>query len=140
MPELNLDTSTAVLYGEVDPDRYLVQVNSFSEVRRSKNKQERYVVAECGIIEGIETGDKFAGQNLWRNLMLEGDGAGFFIEFWNKCFPNEEDKHLETGDPNISVDSDEMIGKQLYFVVEEKERKDQPGVFRNEVTRVLPAT
>lgn len=136
-PDLKLDATTAVVFGEVDPDRYLVTVESFMDPKASKSSGDHFVTAQCLIVEGLNSGEKFKGQRLFQNLMIEGKGAGFFIDFWNKCFPKNKEKHLEAGEV-IEVNTDEMIGQQLYIVCESQEFPPSSGEFRTQPTRVLP--
>lgn len=138
MPRIQLDAKDAVLFGNVDPDRYLVEIVDVSDVKVGQQKGTRYVEVKAEIVEGAETGAKFAGQNLWRNCPVEGKGAGMFIDLWNKAHVDDESAQLEVGD-EIDVDTDELIGRQVCFVTKDREYPPDSGEFRSEVDRVVSA-
>lgn len=133
MPDfnVNLDTSEAQTF-DVEPGVYDAVVADFQPddegniVRRGD--KSRYVTVVYEITEAGEA----QGNKVFDNLMLEGKGAGMFVDFWRKTVGEE----LPTGDEGGSLGLDLSMALQSPVTIQVGEREHEGRTYPN-VEKVL---
>jgi len=134
--EIDLDTTEGLVFEDVEPGVYDAFISDFhapdDEIVREGPKA-RYVTPIFEIVGDPE----FEGQWLFRNYTVEGEGVGFFTDFWRAAtgeeLPVGPDEGLQT-----TLDLSEVIGKEVSIVVEEEEYPEGSGETRSAITEVIP--
>jgi hypothetical protein len=129
MPRLHIDASEAQSMKPIPEDTYPCTVLSVSEAKQGPNAT--YVEAVLVVSEG-----EYEGRKLYRNMPIEGKGAGIFIDFISKV--TGEDYDIDDLD-ELDIDTDDLEGQEVGAVVTQREYPEGSGEFRNEVSRIVAA-
>lgn len=128
MPRINLKLQDAVAFTTLEDGDYPVTVTEFSDVQ--SGPKSSYVVVTMQVDDGHEN----AGSLLWSNLMIDGKGAGMFVDFINRC----QDTDYDVSDlDDLDIDTDELIGSELTAIVKQKEYPEGSGEMKAEVKSIL---
>lgn len=129
MPRLQIDASEAQSMKPIPDDTYPCTVLSVSEPKSGPNAS--YVEAILVVSEG-----EFEGRKLYRNMPIEGKGAGIFVDFISKV--TGEDYDLDDLD-SLEIDTEDLEGQPIGAVVGQREWPEGSGEFRNEVNKIVAA-
>lgn len=131
MPVVGLSLEEAVVFTELEDGSYPCTVLEFSEV--IKGPKSNYLKVTMAVSEGHEN----AGAHCWTNLMIDGKGAGIFVNFLNAAM-GEKYTIEEYRDEGIEVDTDDMVGAEVTVIIKQVEYPEDSGEMRAQVKQILP--
>lgn len=129
MPRLTIDATEAQSMKPIPDGTYAATVLSVSEPK--SGPKATYVEAVLVVSEG-----EYEGRKLYRNMPIEGKGAGIFIDFVSKV--TGEDYDLDDLD-SLDIDTEDLEGQEVGVVVGQREWPEGSGEFRNEIDKIVAA-
>ncbi len=105
-------------------------VTEFSDIK--SGAKSRYIT----VTMAVEDGHERAGALCWQNLMVEGKGAGIFLDFLEKCTGEQYDLE-EYKEEGLDLDTDELIGTELTVVIKQHEYPEGSGEMKAQVHKIL---
>ena len=122
MPLLDLDLTDAQDFSLIDEGGYDAEVSGVSDTEQGP--KAKFIIITYTITE-----EPYAGRELDRRYPVEGAGAGFLLEIWNKLTGEE----LTIGEMS-QIDTDDLIGVACKIIVGHREYEDETY---NDVKKVL---
>lgn len=126
-PVLDVDLTEAQEFEPIDEGVYLCEVTDIDGPEQGP--KAAYLEVQYTIVEG-----EHAGRKLFDNVVIEGKGAGFFIDFWKKVVGEK----LDVGDV-VAVDTDNALGEAVECHVGVEDRPEEFGGGERNVVRRLVA-
>lgn len=121
MPNIRINTQEAESLKPIPEDVYPMEVIEVGGVE--EGPKAHYVPVKCRITSGDHQGRTF-----FRNLPIEGKGAGIFIDFINKVLGYDYDvddmEHLD-------FDTDQLLGGEFMGTVKDNEYPKGSGEIRS---------
>lgn len=123
MPRLDVDLQEARDFSAIPERDYMCEVAEVSDVQ--EGDKAKYV----RVTFQVQEPEEFAGRNLFRNYVIEGEGAGFFRDMWETVTGEE----LPIGEM-VEIDTDDLIGEEVVVV---NEHREWEGETRNSVANLI---
>lgn len=124
MPRINLDANEAKSMEAIPEGEYPAKIIEVGDVK--KGPKARYLPVTFEVTDGERSGAK-----LFRNYPVEGEGAGFLLDLWNKLMGTD----YKVGD-TYDIDTDDLLNQECRVVVRHEDWQGEP---QSRVAKVLKA-